>query len=301
MHPIQHKKLYKALVSAMTRCTSVLKLTTGALVSRTAALREPHGTVLLAEDNHANQKLAVVQIQKLGYQVKPVVNGREAVETILGELDQYIMVLMDCHMPEIDGFTATRLIRRAESTSGQHVPIIAMIASAMQADREQCLSAGMDDYITKPVNLEVLRKTLSRWATSTLHPASSHEENVAAEPLSLSIDKKVLDMIREIQPADEPNFLADLIESFFETTRHNLANICNAIDKSDPVALRFSAHSLKGSCANLGARLMMAYAYEMEALGCSGTLDGAESLYQMITEEYARVQAALNAECSTQA
>jgi len=117
--------------------------------------------VLLAEDNKANQKLAMILLNKLGCQVTLANNGREAFE--MAQAGQYSVILMDCQMPELDGFEATIAIRQAEQKTQHHIPIIAMTANAMQGDREKCLAVGMDDYITKPINPKQLKKVLERW------------------------------------------------------------------------------------------------------------------------------------------
>lgn len=116
--------------------------------------------MLVAEDNAINQKLAVLQVQKLGYRVDVAANGHEAVAAVAR--GSYAAVLMDCQMPDLDGFGASRAIRAMEQ-GAQRVPIIAMTANAMQGDREACFAAGMDDYITKPARLDTLRVVLARW------------------------------------------------------------------------------------------------------------------------------------------
>ena len=116
--------------------------------------------VLLAEDNLVNRNLATMQLTKLGFTVKTVENGQEAVEMALR--DNYALIFMDCQMPVMDGFEATRTIRKAESTLGRHIPIVAMTANAMEGDRDKCISAGMDDYISKPVRIKNLREALER-------------------------------------------------------------------------------------------------------------------------------------------
>lgn len=118
--------------------------------------------ILLAEDHPVNQRLAMKQLSKLGYEAVAVADGQEAVDALARE--DYDVVLMDCQMPLIDGFEATRLIRRNETQTGKHVPIVAMTANAMEGDRESCLAAGMDDYIAKPVQMQTLRTVLERWS-----------------------------------------------------------------------------------------------------------------------------------------
>jgi CheY-like chemotaxis protein len=120
--------------------------------------------VLLVDDNETNRVTATHQLTRLGYRVATANNGQEAVTALAAADHPYAIVLMDCQMPEMDGFAATRAIREREQAAGRHVPIVAMTANAMQGDRERCLSAGMDDYLSKPVRLEPLRQVLERWA-----------------------------------------------------------------------------------------------------------------------------------------
>jgi signal transduction histidine kinase/CheY-like chemotaxis protein len=162
--PVRQSSLYNCLLTVMGAAAEPTVI--APVIRRQAATQtQMHVRVLVAEDNVINQKVAVRLLEKLGCRVDVVANGREAV-TMLAQC-AYDVVFMDCQMPEMDGFAATAAIREREASTGQHVPIIAMTANAMQGDRERCLAAGMDDYVSKPVKFDNLVARLQRW-----HPSS---------------------------------------------------------------------------------------------------------------------------------
>jgi PAS domain S-box-containing protein len=160
--PIRQNVLHDALVAALAGAAN--PAVRPAAVD--AVVEKPHGDdgvlVLVAEDNPVNRKLALQQLKKLGYGAHAVTDGREAIDAVAH--GDYDLVLMDCQMPDVDGFQATREIRRAETARGGHVPIVAMTANALEGDREACLAAGMDDYLAKPVQLAALRAVVERFA-----------------------------------------------------------------------------------------------------------------------------------------
>jgi CheY-like chemotaxis protein len=137
-----------------------------------AQVADKQPCILLAEDNIVNQKVAIRMLERLGYRVEVAANGIEALERLA--IGSYVAVLMDCQMPLVDGYEATRRFRRAEPR-GRRLPIIAMTANAMAGDRDRCLAVGMDDYISKPVTFENLTQTLARWIASPPTPVRREE------------------------------------------------------------------------------------------------------------------------------
>ncbi len=217
--------------------------------------------VLLAEDNAVNQKVALHQLKRLGYSADVVDNGRAALEALERNELQYSLVLMDCQMPVMDGYEATTELRRRENGS-RHIPVIAMTANAMQGDKEKCFAAGMDDYMSKPVNAPELQAVLARWLLPELQ---SHEseliENDRVRPADV-LDAFVLAGFRELQAQGNPGFVAELIGLFLQDTPPHIDALRKALPKGDRDTLEHEAHSLKGSCGSFGARRMEAICIE---------------------------------------
>lgn len=253
--------------------------------------------ILLAEDNPTNQKLAILQLRKLGFGVHAVPNGRVALETLATAPDAFALVLMDCQMPEMDGFTATRAIRKMELVSGRHIPIVAMTANAMEGDREECLAVGMDDYLSKPVQIEQLQQILRRWISDVTPPLESKpKETVMSQTSTDALDRSVLEKLKFLQD-DEHDYLGELITTYLQSAPQLLDALRAALANQDAPAAHKAAHTLKGSSASLGATILAAQCKELEMLARSGTLDGATADLAKIEAEYARVARALEAEC----
>jgi CheY-like chemotaxis protein/HPt (histidine-containing phosphotransfer) domain-containing protein len=255
--------------------------------------------ILMAEDNLVNQKVALRQLKKLGYSADAVSNGVEVIEGL--KKIPYNVVLMDCHMPELDGYEATRLIRQFEAERADpHRPpayIIAMTANALQGDRDQCLAAGMNDYISKPVKLPELQAVLQQ-AAGIIRPTSalpaSPRESAASDS---TIDTSVLAGLRELREPDEPDDpVAELIDLFLRDTPARVRSMESAIRQSDAPALRDAAHSLKGSSNNLGARRLSKLCADLEHLAKDAKLGDAARLFGKAAEEYERVRFVLEKE-----
>jgi CheY-like chemotaxis protein/nitrogen-specific signal transduction histidine kinase/HPt (histidine-containing phosphotransfer) domain-containing protein len=214
--------------------------------------------ILVVEDNLVNQKVALSQLKGLGYAADVASNGRIAVEAIGSR--HYDAVLMDCQMPEMDGFEATAEIRRRDAAAAGHTIIIAMTAHALEGEREKCLAAGMDDYISKPVKLETLRKVLSHWIASPSadqHSAAAAADDNSAFGLSMQsyepIDSSVLAGFRDLQQPDEPDLVTELIDLFLGDVSRRIPILKKAAADKDARTIKEQAHSLKGGSGNIGA------------------------------------------------
>ena len=238
---------------------------------------EIRGRILLAEDNMVNQEVTVGMLEHCGCQVDVVGDGQAAVEAYT--LKAYDLVLMDCQMPIMDGLEATRGIRHHELQSGRHCPIVALTAHAQTSDRDACLQAGMDDYLSKPFGIDQLRLLLQRWLlmppTPVVSPVADPPEvplpplaSTAVAPASPEIfDPRALDLVRTLQSRGKPDLLGRLLQIYLSQTPQMLATMRDAVAHDDAAALRQAAHSLKSSCGNVGALHMMALCQTLEALG----------------------------------
>jgi len=266
------------------------------------ARKEPvyKGMVLLAEDNAANQRLALVQLRRLGYQAEAVNNGRQAIDRYLQQPGRFRMILMDCQMPEVDGFEATRMIRQAEEHTHRHVTIIAMTANAMQGDREACLQAGMDDYISKPVDIESLRRALENVAGL---PVGQQEVDMVQQRYNFDperdpIDAKVIEGLRELQSEGEPDFLTELIDIYLEDAAHLVEEMGTALAGGHGGTASRAAHTLKSSSGNMGARTLSQMCLDLELASKEGDLGVAQAIYGELAKEFSLVKDRLQKERS---
>ncbi len=251
--------------------------------------------ILLAEDNPVNQRLAVRILEKRGHTVVVADNGKQALATL--DREPFDLILMDVQMPEMDGFEATQAIREREKTTGAHVPIVAMTAHAMKGDRERCLEAGMDSYVSKPLQAQELIHVIESLAPAPASEAEPEPEEATgttpgeAEPPEPAFDRNVL--LNHVEGDRE--LLQEIIALFFEGTPAQLADIRGALERRDAVALARAAHTLKGTVGTVGGQKAFARALQLETLGRSGNLDGAEAVYKELEQEVAGLGRALAA------
>jgi CheY-like chemotaxis protein len=253
-------------------------------------------SVLVAEDNLTNQIVARGILEQFGCRVTMVENGREAVKMVAEK--HFDLVLMDCQMPIMDGYEATRRIRARERENGRSaMVIVALTAHAMKGDREHCLSVGMDDYLSKPFSEEQLGDLLRRW----LVPAKKEESGRGDAPTPGSgsdnpgeeadFDEGVLDNYRQIQRPDQPDIIKRLVTIYLKSSPTLLAEIDSALQASEHERLWHAAHSLKSSSANLGAVKLARLCEELELQGRAGRLEQAAELADSIRQEYERTEA----------
>ena len=267
--------------------------------------------VLVAEDNEVNQQVIIAFLESLDCRVDAVANGQEAVDQ-LERSSSYDLVFMDCQMPTMDGFAATRAIRAREAEAAQaeggapvrRLPIVALTAHALSSDREDCLAAGMDDYLTKPFTKADLAGAIDRakqqdWAAGQA-PAESERPDPppSAHPVpGASVDPAPLRRLAATFKGDgSTKVVASVVNTFLASSQKLLSAIRDSVEADDPKALVSAAHTLKSSSAQVGAQGLSNLCKQLEALGRGGSCEGARELANRISEEFESVQEGLAAE-----
>ncbi len=246
--------------------------------------------ILLAEDNIVNQEVAQGLLRKLGYRADAVANGAEVLETL--QHIRYDVILMDCQMPELDGYEATRRIRQLEQKRVKPfdckapIHIIAMTANAMHGDRQECLSAGMNDYLSKPVRQSEMKAALERFATTETNPSEEDE---------LSSAESVVDIDRLRDVADnEPAMMRKLVDMYLAQTAPMLDDLHAAIETNSSGDVARLAHKLVGSSMSCGVEAFTQPLRELERLGQQGDLTKANALFDNVRHQFPRVQNAFD-------
>lgn len=263
------------------------------------------GPILVADDFAFNRRVMALQLQKLGLTADMVENGQEAVEAAARK--QYALILMDCRMPEMDGFEAVKEIRRMEAVHGRHTPVIAFTASATHEEKEKCLAIGMDDYLSKPVRLETLQKILQRWLPSASadipHEVSMtlQMEEIAAGEEGMLLpsfvdDAKQEELLRMIN--GDQAFLADVLEAFLRDMPAKLAALLAGLESGNAADVRLNVHGMKSSGMFIGADDFAGLCAELEKLvdkggSIAGVSAHVSELALRIKEEYRKVEAEL--------
>jgi CheY-like chemotaxis protein len=226
----------------------------------------------MVEDNPVNQRVAQMQLAKLGYAADIVAGGEEALQSLSEHT--YDLIFMDCQMPGMDGFEATAEVRKREG--GEHrVPIVAMTANALEGDRKKCLAAGMDDYLSKPVDLKKLTDILLRW--------------------DVTLDASVIRSLRDLA-GEETKLVRDVIEQFLKDSPKRVETIFRAAKEENARELEKAAHALKGASGNIGAKALWAVCEKIEDLARSNELKEAAGPLGVLQEEFDKLRVDLEKE-----
>ena len=300
--PVREARLAECLASVVTAAPTP----SGARTNEAAPLPEFQARVLLVEDSPVNQAVAEGMLALMGCEVETAEDGREALAAL--EKGGYDLVLMDCMMPVVDGFEATAELRRREreDPSRTRTSVVALTASAMSGDRERCLTAGMDDYLSKPFREEALRALLARWLSAR---ASGHEEATMPDHVEIlptaktdtrpdehgapsppAVDVSALEALRALQAPGAPDIRERVIGLYLQQTPQQLGELRAALARQDNTAVERAAHTVKSSSANVGAMRLSVLCRELESVaGDKGGLDVGPRV-DAVEAEYARVE-----------
>jgi CheY-like chemotaxis protein/HPt (histidine-containing phosphotransfer) domain-containing protein len=267
-------------------------ITRGTLVA-TETRRQYSGQVLLVEDNAINQRVARRFLERLGCEVQVVGDGRQAVEAY--ERNSYTFILMDMQMPVMDGLEATRRIRELEQGGAKRTPIVALTANAMMGTLERCLEAGMDDYLTKPLDIsrlqDVLDRFMGRAEGETIAPAAPLSAAAAIPSADGAIRARLADVA-----GDDEEFMIELVNAFLSGGEDTVQELGAAVELADAAAIGRAAHKLKGAAANLHVNNLATLSFDLETRAKSGQKADWRADFEKIAAEFARVGNSLRAE-----
>ncbi len=302
--PVRKSDLFNTLATVLSNAHQPLD--TRPIVTRNLAretkrrnIKTPglSGHVLVAEDNQVNQQIARATLQKKGLTVEIASNGVEVIEAVKNYF--FDLVLMDVQMPEMDGFEATRAIRELEAKSQKKkIPIIAMTAHAMKDDRERCIQAGMDDYISKPMKPDSLAELLKNYlqGSSGSEGNTSEREDSQVERTDAVTEER--EVFRELELlsrlGDDHNLMRELLEEVLKELPKRLHNLKLAAENNNAQDVRFYAHSIKGMAGNIAAIRMRETAFQLETMGANQELSGMEELISELENEFELLKTELN-------
>jgi len=272
--PVRQSRLYDEIQTLIAGESPVdRRIQASASVDVDVAQQRAKLEVLVVEDNPVNQTVAVRMLAKCGFGARAAENGHEALKALSER--PYAAVLMDCQMPGLDGYQTTMQIRSSEQ-DGLRIPIIAMTANSMRGERERCLAAGMDDYLTKPLRNKTLRDTLERWVSEPQNTAPGPRD--LGPPESVAGYPAVLDeaVIAELDFKGED--LADILAMYFDQALAQISELAGAISRGETLSVAQTAHKLKGSSSTIGAARVAHLAAELETTAIAKNLTGAPQL-----------------------
>lgn len=287
--PLRQSQLFDCIATVMGKLSGeAVGPNTSKLVTRhtlVEAQTKSNVRILLVEDYVINQTVLVRQLKKLGYRADVVDDGFAALKAL--ELNQYDIVLMDCQMPELDGYETTAEIRSREASAkgGRHTPIIAMTANAMLGDREKCIAAGMDDYISKPIQADDLKRVLEQWSPPSAKEVGANLGASAEDTLPAVDKERLLDSV-----GDEGQIPPEFVELYQNQMSEELNRLRIAIRSGSAEEVTQLAHGCAGMNANCGMLAVVAPLRELERMGRKGNLDDAELLADQVTFGFERIQ-----------
>jgi PAS domain S-box-containing protein len=300
--PIKQSQLHETLLQILgEQPVKVRQPAPVPLIDTSPAVHHPL-RILLAEDNVVNQKVALQLLQRIGYRADIAGNGLEVLEAL--HRQSYDVVLMDVQMPQMDGLAATQAICQKWAKS-QRPHIVAMTANAMQGDRQLCLDAGMDDYVSKPIRIDELKQALSKCqpinlrtaaTTSTPFTSPQTETTFFATPNNTVIDYNAFQAILEMVPNNSAQLLAELITSYLEDAPKLLQDMQAAVATNNLIAAQHAAHTLKSASATLGAISLADRCRELEQMNLAEAIDKLTEKVSQVQSEYREVEQALKRE-----
>lgn len=301
--PIKQSRLLDVLMQVISTNPHYQNLVTGGLrtadrpITRTSKLK-----ILIAEDSLINQKVALHQLRSFGYDADVAGNGKEVLALL--ECIHYDIILMDCQMPEMDGYETTRAIRQLDSTKSK-IAIVAMTANAMKEDRDRCLASGMNDYLSKPIRKEDLAQKLAEWEAKILAQSVIAPEGVSdrdnqspingsapiEEPVNTYESLPLIDWTYIDSIADgSEEFKNELLQTYFQSTSKSLAQLELAIAENNYDEIGKLSHSIKGASSNLGFLSIAAISYDLEQIGRNSKTGNTRYLLQKIREMFSLIQ-----------
>ena len=315
--PVRQLDLYSSLLTVVGQRTGNGGTSLVTKHSLAENRRQINMHVLVAEDNVTNQEVIASVLRKFGCSVDIVSDGRQAVTAVTQAT--YDLIFMDCQMPVMDGYKATGVIRHLESekNAGEHIPIIALTANALEGDSEKCIAAGMDDYISKPFKKDTIFTLLEKWSGQTVSKPSTkngsspllkdpvvnekeqqHQKRAGAEKNTeaLSIDRSKLDALQELQVKGKPNILEKIITTYMRSSDPLVEKLRRALDNNDIETLQNTAHSLKSSSATVGAMKLAELNKKLELDCRQNILENPAEMVAAIDKEYILVKNALSKE-----
>jgi two-component system sensor histidine kinase/response regulator len=289
MKPVRRIELYECLLTPTSAHAPAVR--TEPPASRTpvpfAGVR-----VLLVEDNDINLEVSRAILLREGCNVSIATDGLSGLAAY--EQGEFDVIFMDCHMPEMDGFRATASIRAIEAGTRRHTPIVAVTANAIEGDREHCLRAGMDDYLSKPVSRDAMRLMLERWCRKNSTDAPAND--ASSGPGDRGLCEKALGMLRELESDEDHGILRRVVASFLDNSPGLLENLRRGKDGRDAETLRTASHTLKSTAVVVGAVSLSMYCGKLEALARDGRVDEAIALVDGVFAEYRHVRPLVEAQ-----